>query len=126
MKSEKRKYPRLSLKISDGYFGSFRVRNEDIIQAPIVNISAGGLSMATPDNVVTKIKEGDILFLQSISGGTNFKFLKDIQAQIRWIKKLKLPGYVSVGCRFMKLEEDVRGQLADFVRSERMYRGQYD
>jgi c-di-GMP-binding flagellar brake protein YcgR len=122
---EKRKYRRVVLKIEDGYFGNFKLSNEDIIIAPIVNLSAGGLNMSAPLNAKDKISEGDILLLRSIAGGASLSFLSDIKAQIRWIKDLEVPGYVSVGCRFQDLSDAVHDQLIKFVDSERMTRGQY-
>ncbi len=123
---EKRKYPRVTLKVEDAFFGNFKLATADIIIAPIVNLSVGGLNMSVPDNARDQIKEGDILLLQSIVGGTNLSFLSDIKAEIRWIKDLKTPGYVAVGCSFKELSDAVRTQLANFVDSERMARGQYD
>lgn len=123
---EKRKYPRVILKIEDGYFGNFKLPSEDIIIAPIVNLSASGLNMSVPDNAKDQIKEGDILLLQSIAGGASLSFLADIKAEIRWIKDLKTPGYVSVGCSLKELSGAVHDQLANFVNSERIARGQYD
>lgn len=123
---EKRKYPRVVLKIEDGYFGNFKLPNADIIIAPIVNLSAGGLNMSVPDKAKDQIGEGDVLLLQSIAGGANLSFLSDIKTEIRWIKDLNTPGYVSVGCNFKELSEAVRDQLAKLVHSERMARGQYD
>jgi c-di-GMP-binding flagellar brake protein YcgR len=123
---EKRKYPRVNLKVEDGFFGNFKLATADIIIAPIVNLSVGGLNMSVPDNARDQINEGDILLLQSIVGGTNLSFLSDIKAEIRWIKALKTPGYVAVGCRFKELSDAVRNQLGNFVDSERMARGQYD
>lgn len=123
---EKRQYRRVILKIEDGYFGNFKLTNTDIIIAPIVNLSAGGLNMSVPNNAKDQIKVGDTLLLQSIVGGANLSFLGDIKAEIRWIKDLQTPGYVSAGCRFKELSDDVHKQLVKFVDSERMTRGQYD
>ena len=123
---EKRKYPRVILKIEDGYFGNFKLPKANIIIAPIVNFSAGGLNMLVPDNAKDQIKEGDVLLLQSIAGGTNLAFLSDIKSEIRWIKDLQTPGYVAVGCNFKELSEAVHDQLVKLVHSERMARGQYD
>jgi c-di-GMP-binding flagellar brake protein YcgR len=123
---EKRKYPRLILKIEDGYFGNFKLPNADTLIAPIVNLSAGGLNMLVPDNAKDRVKKGDILLLQSIAGGANLSFLADIKAEIRWIKDLERPGYVAAGCRLKDLSGAVHDQLAQLVHSERMTRGQYD
>ena len=123
---EKRLYPRLALNIEDGYFGNFRLENNENIVAPIVNLSAGGINMAVPETSRDKVKEGDILLLKTIVGGTSISFLSDIKGEVRWIKNLDLPKYFSVGCRFQNLDEDVRAQLSRFVDSERMARGQYD
>jgi len=123
---EKRLYPRLALNIEDGYFGNFKLENNDGIAAPIVNLSAGGINMAVPVAARNKIKEGDILILKDIVGGTSISFLSDIKGEIRWIKSLDMPKYFSVGCRFQELADDVRAQLSRFVDSERMARGQYD
>jgi c-di-GMP-binding flagellar brake protein YcgR len=122
---EKRKYPRLSLDIEDGYFGNFKLANDDTIVAPILNLSGGGLNMAASQGDLGKIKEGDILMLKNIVGGTNLSFLGQIKSQIRWVKQLK-PGYLSVGCRFEGIEPAVRQQVMKFVDSERVARGQYD
>jgi c-di-GMP-binding flagellar brake protein YcgR len=125
-REEKREHPRVTLKVEDGFFGNFKLTNADIIIAPLVNLSAGGLNMLVPDNAKDQINENDILLLQSIVGGTNLAFLNDIKAEIRWIKDLDTPGYVSVGCSLKELTDAVREQLINFVNSERMARGQYD
>lgn len=123
---EKRKYPRLNLRIDDGYFGNFKLANNETIAAPIVNISAGGLNLAAPESTKENIKTGDQLLLASIAGGTNFAFLSDVVSEVRWVKQLDTPGYVSVGCKFQNLPDELRDQLKAFVDSERMTRGQYD
>jgi c-di-GMP-binding flagellar brake protein YcgR len=122
---EKRKYPRLTLRIDDAYFGNFKLANNEAIVAPIVNISAGGLNMVAPESTKESIKKGDQLMLANIAGGTNFTFLNDVASEVRWIKAVDTPGYVSVGCKFMNLTKELREQLIQFVDSERMTRGQY-
>ena len=123
---EKRKYARLALRIDDGYFGNFKLHNDEKLVGPIVNISAGGLNMAAPEKVAHQLKIGDRLLLLSIAGGTNFAFIQKIAAEIRWINKSDTPGYWSVGLEFLDLAEAVREQIDKFVSSERMSRGQYD
>jgi c-di-GMP-binding flagellar brake protein YcgR len=123
---DKRKFPRLSLKIEEGFFGSFKLANKDTLVAPIMNLSAGGLNMAVAMGAKDKIKEGDALLLQNIVGGTSVSFLSDIKTEIRWIKSLEQPGYIFVGCEFGALPDNVHAQIVKFVNSERMTRGQYD
>jgi c-di-GMP-binding flagellar brake protein YcgR len=123
---EKRKYPRLNLRIDDGYFGNFRLASNETIVAPIVNISAGGLNMAAPESTKESIKKGDRIHLASIAGGANFAFLSDVASEVRWVQQLDTPGYLSVGCKFKDLSEELRHQLKAFVDSERKARGQYD
>jgi len=123
---EKRKYARLALRIEDGYFGNFKLQNNEKLVGPIVNISAGGLNMAAPEKVAHQLKAGDQLLLLSIAGGANFSFIQHISAEIRWINKSETPGYLSVGLEFLDLAEAVRQQIDKFVSSERMSRGQYD
>ena len=123
---EKRKYPRIALEIEDGYFGNFKLSENEKLVAPIVNFSAGGLNMAVPENIAKKIKKGDCLLLVSIAGGTNFSFVSQIQAEIRWISTSETPGYLSVGMEFNDLPQSVREQMSKFVDSERISRGQYD
>ncbi|MEJ2155009.1 MAG: PilZ domain-containing protein [Desulfobacteraceae bacterium] len=122
---EKRKYPRLDLRIDDGYFGNFKLANDETIAAPIVNISAGGLNIAAPESTKESIKSGDQILLASIAGGTNFAFLADVVSEVRWVKQLDTPGYLSVGCKFKNLSEELRNQLKAFVEAERKTRGQY-
>jgi c-di-GMP-binding flagellar brake protein YcgR len=124
--AEKRKYPRVALKIEDGYFGNFLLANDEKLVAPIVNISAGGLNMAAPENTAKKIKAGDRILLISIAGGANFAFIKQIDAEIRWIDQSETPGYLAVGMEFQELAQPVREQMIQFVHAERMSRGQYD
>lgn len=123
---EKRKYPRLALGIEDGYFGSFKLTDDEKLVGPLINISAGGLNLAAPEKVVHQIKVGDRLLLLGIAGGANFAFLQHIPAEIRWIDKSETPGYMAVGLEFMEMAEDAREQLAKFVNSERKARGQYN
>lgn len=123
---EKRKYPRLSLGIEDGYFGNFKMAGDAKLVGPIVNISAGGLNLAAPAKFVHEIKVGDHLMLLSIAGGANLAFLQQIPAEIRWIDKSETPGYLAVGLEFMEMADAVREQLSRFVSSERAARGQYN
>jgi c-di-GMP-binding flagellar brake protein YcgR len=123
---EKRKFPRLTLRIEDGYFGNFRLSTHETLVAPIMNISAGGLNMAITNPSQAKLKEGDELMLQHIAGGTSLSFMHEISAEIRWIRTLDHPDYVFVGCKFRGLTEKAREELARFVHTERMTRGQYD
>ena len=122
--AEKRKFPRLNLLVEDGYFGNFELMNGKLA-APIVNLSAGGFNIALPQSARDKIKEGDTIALRNIAGGASLNFLTDIKAEIRWIKSLNTPGYVSVGCKFLDLTGPVQQQLIQFVDSERVARGQY-
>lgn len=121
---ERRKYPRLVLDVEDGYFGNFKLPNQDNLIAPILNLSAGGLNMAVTKDARTKIKDGDILLLRNIAGGARLAFLSDIKAEIRWIKDES--GHIHVGCQFGELAEEVLLQLKKFVATERMARGQYE
>jgi c-di-GMP-binding flagellar brake protein YcgR len=121
---EKRKYPRLDLSVEDGYFGNLQLAGEKLA-APIVNLSAGGFNIALPLAAGGKVKEGDIINLLNIAGGANLTFLDNLKAEIRWIKSMNTPGYVSVGCKFLNLSEPVLRQVIRFVDSERMARGQY-
>jgi c-di-GMP-binding flagellar brake protein YcgR len=123
---EKRKYPRLALGIEDGYFGNFKLANDENLVGPLVNISAGGLNLAAPEKIGHQIKVGDRLLMLSIAGGANFAFLQHIPAEIRWIDKSESPGYLAVGLEFLEMAENVREQLARFVSSERKARGQYN
>jgi c-di-GMP-binding flagellar brake protein YcgR len=123
---EKRKYPRLDLRIDEGYFGNFNLANDDTIVAPIVNISAGGLNMIAPESAKENIQEGDQLLLANIAGGTSITFISDVKLEVRWVKPLDTPGYVSVGCALQDLPDELRTQLIQFVDTERMTRGQYD
>jgi c-di-GMP-binding flagellar brake protein YcgR len=125
---EKRLYPRLSLKIDDGCFGHFLLPGPDQTKlvASIMNLSAGGINVAVSSSLQDKIRQHDILLLKQIVGVRNLAFLSDIEAEIRWIKKLETTNYVSVGCKFRELADPVRRQISQLVHSERMTRGQYD
>ena len=123
---EKRKYPRVALEIEDGYFGNFKLANEEKLVAPIVNFSAGGLNMAALENAAGNLRTGDRVLLISIAGGANFAFVKQINAEIRWIDRSETPGYLSVGMEFKDLDPAVREQMVQFVDAERLSRGQYD
>lgn len=126
MSEEKRLYPRLTLDIEDGYFGTFITADKQSLVASIVNISAGGVNIVVGVADQEKINEGDTLQLKNIVGGANLSFLNDIQGTIRWIKDLGKPNFVSVGCQFLGLSEASRTELGKFVDSERKTRGQYD
>jgi c-di-GMP-binding flagellar brake protein YcgR len=123
--TEKRLYPRLALKIEDGYFGQFKLPDDQPFSAAIVNLSAGGVNLAVSEKVKDKIKENDLLLLRNIIGGARLAFLEDIKSEVRWIKAMERPGYISVGCRFLDIADTVRQQLKKFVDTERMTRGQY-
>jgi c-di-GMP-binding flagellar brake protein YcgR len=124
---EKRRYPRLSLKIDDGIFAHFLLPGLDHpkLLASIMSLSAGGINVAVPAIFKDKIRPKDILLLKQVAGARNLAFLSDIQAEIRWIQKLEPTDYLSVGCKFRELVEPVRLQISQLVHSERMIRGQY-
>ena len=123
--TEKRLYPRLTLKIEDGFFGQFKLPDGQSFSAAIVNLSAGGVNLGVPEKFRDKLKENDLMLLRNIIGGTRLAFLEDIKCEVRWIKAMERPAYVSVGCRFLDIADSVRQQLMKFVDTERMTRGQY-
>ena len=123
---DRRKYPRLSLTVEDGYFGNFKLPNNEMLAALILNLSTGGIKIAVPLDKKEKIKQGDTWLLKNIIGGTQLAFLSDIESEIRWITPLEKSKYLNVGCEFEVLKDDVRRQLDKFVSSERATRGQYD
>ena len=122
---EKRLYPRLSLDLEDGYFGQFKTKTGEKVVAAIVNLSAGGINMAVSATYQDKITEGETLLFQNLAGGTSLTFLGEVKGEIRWIKKLNIPKYISVGIRFTEISEESRQQLSKFVDTERRARGQY-
>jgi len=123
--TEKRLYPRLTLKIEDGFFGQFKLPDDQSFSAVIVNLSAGGVNLAVPEKIQHKLKENDVMLLRNIIGATRLAFLEDIKSEVRWIKAMERPAYLSVGCRFLDIKDAVRQQLQKFVDTERMTRGQY-
>lgn len=123
--TEKRLYPRLTLKIEDGFFGQFKLPDGQSFSAVIVNLSAGGVNLAVPEKIQHKIKENEVMLLRNIIGATRLAFLEDIKSEVRWIKAMEKPAYLSVGCRFLDIKDAVRQQLKKFVDTERMTRGQY-
>ncbi len=123
--AEKRLYPRLTLKIEDGFFGQFKLPDGQSFSAVIVNLSAGGVNLAVPEKIQHKLKENDVMLLRNIIGATRLAFLEDIKSEVRWIKAMERPDYLSVGCRFLDIQDAVRQQLKKFVDTERMTRGQY-
>lgn len=124
--AEKRQYPRLALKVQDGYFAHCLLPDQSNLTAPIINLSASGLNMAVKPNDVRKLQEGASLLLQNIAGGISLDFLTKINAEIRWIKSFDHPTYIFVGCAFTNMSADVREQLVQFIHAERKSRGQYD
>ena len=125
IQKEKRKFPRLVLQIEDGYFGNFRLSNNETLTGPMMNLSAGGMNIAIPQAASGRIRSGDELLVKNIAGGTTLSFLSDLKAEIRWIKDLGHPGYVFVGCKFNGIPDEVLQQLHKFVDTERKTRGQY-
>jgi c-di-GMP-binding flagellar brake protein YcgR len=122
---EKRQYPRLSLTVEDGYFGQFKTKSGDSIAAIVINLSAGGINLAVAETLKEKISQGDLLVLENFSGGTSLDFLGEIKGEIRWIKDMDIPKYLSVGLRFSNIPDEAREQLNAFVDAERKTRGQY-
>lgn len=122
---EKRLYPRLSLSVEDGYFGQFKTKTGDTLAAIIINLSAGGINLAVAESLGDKISQGDSLVLVNLTGGVKLDFLGEVKGEIRWIKKLDIPKYLSVGVRFTNISEQAREQLGAFVNAERKTRGQY-
>lgn len=122
---EKRLYPRLNLKLDDGYFGQFKLSDGQAFSAAILNLSGGGINLAVPEKLQDKIKENDVMLLRNIIGGARLAFMEDIKSEVRWVKATNQPGYVSVGCRFVDIADAARQQLKKFVDTERMTRGQY-
>ena len=124
--SEKRRYPRVSLKVDDGYFGNFILPDNSKLMASIVNLSGGGVNFSVTPQAVELLKAGDVLLLKHIAGAAQLSFLEDIKAEICWIKVLEDPGMVSVGCGFLAIAPPVQEQLSRFIDAERTVRGQYD
>jgi c-di-GMP-binding flagellar brake protein YcgR len=122
---EQRQYPRVVFNVEDGYFGNFLLPDNTPFVASIVNLSAGGVNFSIPEKKVALIHAGDVLLLRNIIGATRLSFLENIKTEIRWIDTFDGGPLVSVGCFFLDVNEQVLGQMVQFVDSERIARGQY-
>jgi hypothetical protein len=90
---EKRRYPRLSLKIDDGIFGHFLLPGPDQTKlvASIMNLSAGGINVAVSSSFKDKIRQYDILLLKQVVGVRNLAFLSDIKRKFAGSKNWSPP-----------------------------------
>lgn len=125
MSEEKRQYPRVALTVEDGYFGTFRLADENTLVAPILSLSAGGLMLALAEAKLEQIEVGDRMHLKHLSGTVQLNFLSDIDVTVRWIEDTESPDYKSVGCELLDLSDSLREQVTKFVDIERKSRGQY-
>ena len=87
--SEKRQYPRVALRVDDGYFGHFTLPDNNTLMASIVNLSGGGVNFFVPPRMAALVKSGDVLLLKNIAGAARLAFMADIKAEINWIKALE-------------------------------------
>ncbi len=126
MSTERRRYRRVKLGLEDGFFGNFQLSDGSVINAPLVNLSAGGVNFVLPAADRERIKPGSRLVLLRIFGVTNFELNRSAEALVRWIGDPGPGGTVPVGCEFQEIDESERGRLERFVDAERVVRGQYD
>jgi c-di-GMP-binding flagellar brake protein YcgR len=123
---EKRRFPRLALKIDDGYFANVRLDDHGTLVASIVSLSADGLNLVVPPDIAVRLTTGDRLALRNIVGAANLSFLSDISAEIRWMDASASSPQTFVGCQLHGISPETREQLMRFIDSERVARGQYD
>ncbi len=126
MVTEKRKYRRVKLSVEDGFFGNFQLSDGSVVNAPLVNLSAGGFNFALPHKEQQKLRPGSKLAMVKIFGATNFELTKTAAAQVRWIGDPEPDGTIPVGCEFQDLDDSERLRIERFVDEERVVRGQYD
>ncbi len=114
------------MSVEDGFFGNFLLPDGSVINAPLVDLSAGGFNFALPKSDRQKLKPGSKLVMAKIFGATNFELSKTAEAQVRWMGDPEPDGTVPVGCQFQDLDESERSRIERFVDQERVIRGQYD
>lgn len=125
MPDEKRTYRRVALEVEDGYFGSFRLADEETFAAPILSLSAGGLQLALPKAKEDLVDVGTRMYLKQLIGAVQLSFLADIYVEARWKKESDSPDYILVGCELLDLSDPLKDQVIKFVDAERKARGQY-
>ncbi len=126
MIAEKRQYTRVKWSIEDGFFGNFQLPDGLSVNAPLLNLSAGGLNCAMMMSDSERIRPGNELVLVKIFGATNFLLEGRVKVQVIWIGKPEDGGRVPVGCRFLDLDQLQQTTIQSFVDEERFVRGQYD
>ena len=115
----KRKHERITYCIDDGIVGSFAIPavQKEAITAYILNLSKGGLHFTLRKEDIGKLKEGDQLFFMEIKKWASFRYLVNIDAEIKWIDDDHSFPNIGLGCQFLKISQTSKEHISEFLKS---------
>ncbi len=102
---EKRKYKRLLLAAADTV-NAWVMKNtasKAVIQTKILNISEGGLGLASAKNPSHTLSKNEWLKLIYFEGRLDLSFLIGTTMQVRWLLNESMLDHVCFGCEFKDL-----------------------
>lgn len=84
------------------------------IEAVVLNVSEGGVGLATDKVNNGSLNRDNELQIESIASGTGLPCLKGQKVRIKWVLDYDQLANLGVGCEFIDLKEECRRELQEF------------
>ena len=119
--TEKRKFKRMVFSAKDNVTAlvTWPEQGDARFTYRISDIGAGGMRfIVTKENAPSVIDYNDVLFVHQIKGQSQLEFVAGVQLEVRWVIEHDMFEHMVIGCEFVGIADDVRGQVDRFVESE--------
>lgn len=118
---ERRKHERLYLSTKDGIKGVFtHTGHRQDIEGHIMDISAGGVSLALKKEGDKGLSKGDLLVLKKVDGTPYLRPMANIVMRIRWVLYHDHLNHIGCGCEFINIPQVYGLLIQQFMNAQNM------
>jgi c-di-GMP-binding flagellar brake protein YcgR len=115
--AEHRQYPRVFLPADAGVTGHFEKLNGSLTKFPavVMNLSQGGIGVATRQQLSGQVQKGDHLTLSVIKRKDGFTPIRGIPTVVQWVLEEPASDKLVLGLEFSGIDPLMRGVIGNFM-----------
>ena len=115
--AEHRQYPRVFLPADAGVTGHFEKHNGSVVKFPavVMNLSQGGIGVATRQQLSGPIRKGDQLTLSVVKRKDGSTPIRGIATVVQWVLEEPASDKLVLGLEFSGIDPIMRGVIGNFM-----------
>ena len=117
--AEHRQYPRVFLPADAGVTGHFEKHNGSLTKFPavVMNLSQGGIGVATRQQLSGQVHMGDNLTLNMVKRKSSNTPIRGITTVVQWVLEEPASDKLVLGLEFSSIDPLMRGVIGNFMET---------